>query len=227
MIKAVIFDIDNTLVDFMLIKKNCLEPAVDAMIQKGLKLGKKEAIDRIYKLYNIHGMEYKLIFQDLLNSINQFDYRILAAGIVAYRQHRKIRPYTGITKVLKAIRKKGIKLAIVSDAPNLKAWIRITYMRIEENFDVIVAFDDTRMTKPAKQTFGKALEKLGVRNDECLMVGDNLDRDIEGARMMGLRSCFARYGNPGVEKGKSGAEHEAEKPEDILRVIKEINHSKK
>jgi len=226
MIKAVIFDIDNTLVDFMLIKKNCLEPAVDAMISKGLKLGKDDAMKRIYELYKLHGMEYKLLFQDLLNTIGQFDYRILAAGIVAYRQHRKIKPYEGVKKVLKALKSKGIKLAIVSDAPNLKAWIRITYMKIEDNFDVVVAFDDTRMTKPAKQTFMKALEKLNVKNDECLMIGDNLDRDIEGAKMMGFHSCFARYGNPGVDKGKSGAEFEVDKPEELLKIVAGINSRK-
>jgi putative hydrolase of the HAD superfamily len=225
MIKAVIFDIDNTLVDFMLIKKNCLEPAVDAMISKGLKLSKEDAMKRIYELYKLHGMEYKLLFQDLLNTISQFDYKILAAGIVAYRQHRKIKPYAGIRKLLKALKSKSIKLAIVSDAPNLKAWIRITYMKIEDNFDVVVAFDDTRMTKPARQTFMKALEKLDVKNNECLMIGDNIERDIEGAKIMGFHSCFARYGNSGIEKGKSGAEYEAEKPDDILRILRKINSS--
>ena len=37
-IKAVLFDIDNTLIDFMKMKKECCRAAIDAMISAGLKI---------------------------------------------------------------------------------------------------------------------------------------------------------------------------------------------
>jgi len=227
MIKAVIFDIDNTLVDFLEMKRRCLGPAVDAMIKKGLRLSKEDALNKIYGLYKIYGMEYKLIFQEFLKSVNQSDYRILAAGIVAYRKKRKVEPYPGIKDVIKRLKKNGLKLAIVSDAPNLKAWIRLNYMDLDQYFDVVVAFDDTKVTKPASLPFEKAIAELKVGRKECLMVGDNVERDIFGSKNMGFHSCFARYGNPNVEKGKSGAEFEAEKPSDILRIIDRLNFNVK
>ena len=57
------------------------------------------------------------------------------------------------------------------------------------------------------------------------MIGDRPDKDVIGAKQMGFFSCFARYGNPDVAKGASGADHEAEKPEDILKVVDTLNSS--
>jgi putative hydrolase of the HAD superfamily len=223
MIKAVIFDIDNTIIDFLEMKKKSLGPAVEAMISKGLKLSKEDALAKIYDFYEQYGMEYKLIFQELLRSVGQFDYKMLAAGIIAYREHREVKPYAGMVDVLKSLRTKGLKLAIVSDAPSLKAWTRLTYMGLEEYFDVVVTFDDTKLAKPAKLPFEKAVAELGVERSEVLMIGDRPEKDVLGAKQMGFFSCFARYGNPNVEKGASGADYDAEKPEDIIQIVDDLN----
>jgi putative hydrolase of the HAD superfamily len=223
MIKAVIFDIDNTIVDFLEMKKKSIGPAVDAMIYAGLKLSREDALAKIYSLYEKYGMEYKLIFQELLKSVGQFDYKIVAAGIIAYRMYREVKPYPGMLDVLKSLRKKGVKLAIVSDAPSLKAWLRLTYMDMADMFDVVVAFDDTHHAKPSSLPFEKAVAELGVARDEVLMIGDRPERDIVGAKHMGFVSCFARYGNLNVPKGQSGADFEAERPEDILMIVDKLN----
>ena len=52
MIKAIIFDIDNTLLDFMTMKSNAISAAVDGMIKNGLKIEKDVAIEKIFNIYN-------------------------------------------------------------------------------------------------------------------------------------------------------------------------------
>ncbi len=51
MIRGVIFDFDNTLMDFMKMKRAAVEAAVDAMIDAGLPYRKEEMIEKIYKVY--------------------------------------------------------------------------------------------------------------------------------------------------------------------------------
>ncbi|MCX8193742.1 MAG: hypothetical protein N3G19_00010 [Candidatus Pacearchaeota archaeon] len=41
--KAILFDLDNTLIDFMTMKHKCCEAAIDAMIAAGLKIKKEKA----------------------------------------------------------------------------------------------------------------------------------------------------------------------------------------
>ncbi len=50
MIKAVIFDLDNTLMDFMSTKKASCDAAIDAMIKAGLKTPKKRALKILFSL---------------------------------------------------------------------------------------------------------------------------------------------------------------------------------
>ncbi|CUS94555.1 Haloacid dehalogenase-like hydrolase, partial [Candidatus Kryptonium thompsonii] len=90
MIKAVIFDLDNTLVDFMTMKKQAIESAINAMIDAGLKISPEEAKQRIDRIYREKGIEYQQVFDDFLKEIyGKVDYKILSAGVVAYRRARE------------------------------------------------------------------------------------------------------------------------------------------
>ena len=220
MLKAVIFDLDNTLIDFMRMKRISCEAAVSAMIDSGLDVKKEKALDAIFKLYDIHGLEEPEIFQKFLMKITgKIDYRILANGIVAYRRVRTgfLEPFPHTSYVLLKLKDKGKKLGIVTDAPKLKAWIRLAAMKIGDFFDVVVGFEDTKKLKPASLPFEIALKKLNLKPAECLMVGDWPERDIQGAKKLGMKTCFARYGNPKVKK--SGADFEISDIKDLLKIV--------
>ncbi|HTY07729.1 MAG TPA: hypothetical protein VMF29_01060 [Candidatus Edwardsbacteria bacterium] len=66
MIRAVIFDLDNTLVDFMKMKEAAVAAAVDAMIDCGLRASPGAARDRIYEIYKKEGIEYQRVFDAFL-----------------------------------------------------------------------------------------------------------------------------------------------------------------
>src|ERR1043165_486881 len=90
MIKAVIFDFDNTLMDFMRMKKAAVESAVDAMIDAGLSIKKEAMIEKIYKVYTAEGIEDQQIFDKVLvKEFGKVDYKILAAGIIGYRRAKE------------------------------------------------------------------------------------------------------------------------------------------
>jgi HAD superfamily hydrolase (TIGR02253 family) len=220
MIKAVIFDLDNTLIDFMTMKRISCEAAITSMIDAGLDIKKEEAMDELFELYDQHGFEEKTIFQKFLTKTQkEVNYEILAAGIVAYRRVRSgfLEPYPHVVEVLFELRKRGIKLAIVSDAPRLKAWIRLVTMKINHMFDVVITFDDTKVFKPSDKPFRLAFGQLNVNPEECLMVGDMPQRDIEGAKNLGIATCFAKYGNPKADA--KSADYEINDIKELIEIV--------
>ena len=221
MIKAILFDLDNTLIDFMGMKRMSCDAAISAMIDAGLKVDKERALKKLFKLYDTYGLEDKKIFQKFLKGeLGRVDYRILANAIVAYRNVRSsyLQPYPHTDYVLIKLKSRGVKLAIVTDAPKLKAWIRLMAMKIGNFFDVVVAYEDTKQLKPSSLPFEAALHRLKVKPEQCLMVGDMPHRDIEGAKRLGMKTCFARYGQPKVKKSK--ADYEIKDIKELLKIVK-------
>lgn len=221
MIKAVLFDLDNTLIDFMKMKRVSCEAAITAMIGSGLNVEDDKALRILFELYDKYGLEEKRIFQKFLKKVaGKIDYKILANGIVAYRRVRSgfLEPYPNVDYVLLKLKNKGIKLGIVTDAPRLKAWIRLASMKLSNFFDVVVTFEDTKKLKPSKMPFEAALRLLNVSPKQCLMVGDWPERDMKGAKKLGIKACFARYGNPKAKK--SYADFEIKDIRELLEIVK-------
>ncbi|MBS3107105.1 HAD-IIIA family hydrolase [Candidatus Woesearchaeota archaeon] len=221
MIKAVIFDVDNTLIDFILMKDMSIRAAAAAMIDAGLEEKKEDIVSALWKLLGEHGYEDPQVFQRYLKATaGAIDYRILANAVNAYRRVRTgfLEPFPHVIGTLTELVKKGVKLAVVTDAPRLKAWIRLTAMRIDHLFDFVVAFEDTQEHKPSRKPFEIALKKLNLEPAECLMIGDSPARDVQGAKLLGIKTCFARYGNPAYT-GKTEADFEIKDIKEILQLI--------
>jgi putative hydrolase of the HAD superfamily len=198
MIKAVIFDLDNTLVDFMSMKRQAITAAIHSMIDAGLQLPFSDVQERIDAIYKERGIEFQNVFDQLLYDIFQkVDYKILSAGIIAYRRAREaaLVPYPHVHMTLVALLKRGIRLAVVSDAPGREAWLRLCYLDFHHVFDCVVTFEDTGERKPSPAPFRKALELLRVTAAETIMVGDWPERDVIGAAQLGIKTVFARYGD--------------------------------
>jgi len=196
MIKAIIFDLDNTLIDFMRMKRLSCEAAMKAMISAGLKINKEKGLKILFKLYSQYGYEHQKIFQVFLKKVlGRIDYGIMASGIVAYRRVKEglLYPYPNVIPTLNKL-KKRYKLAILSDAPKIQAWIRLAAMQIQDKFDYVVTFDETKAKKPSLKPFLYILKRLGLKSEECLMIGDSLKRDISPAKKLGFKTVFAKYG---------------------------------
>lgn len=224
MIKGIIFDLDNTLLDFMKMKEESVKAAVDAMIEAGLTMNHQDAVNRIYAIYDEQGIEFQEVFdQFLMEEIGVINYKILSAGIVAYRRAREatLALYPHVTYTLTKLIKLGLKLAVLSDAPGKQAWLRLSYLNLHHFFDTVVTLDDTGLKKPCAIPFQKALEMMDLKPDEVLMVGDWPERDVEGAKKLGIRTVFAKYGDT-FSTVKSGADYEINDMSQLLEILKEL-----
>jgi HAD superfamily hydrolase (TIGR02253 family) len=220
MIKAITFDLDNTLIDFLNFKKKATAAAMDAMIMAGFKGKKKRLKKELFDFYLSHGIESDDIFVKFLKKHDKYSERILAAAINSYlkTKYTMLKSYPKVKQTLRKLKNKGIKLGIVTDARRLKAYIRLDEMGIADMFDVVVGKEDTGREKPSKLPFKKALKLLKVKASETMHVGDWPEKDILGAKRMGMKTCFARYGYMGLGK-KVYAEYKIRKFEDVLGVV--------
>jgi HAD superfamily hydrolase (TIGR02253 family) len=225
MIRAIIFDLDNTLTDFMKMKRAAIDAAVDGMLDAGLTLPREEVASRIYQVYDREGIEYQQVFDRFLNeALGRIDYKILSSAIVAYRRARDsylvLYPHVNIT--LLELLKRGLKLAVVSDAPRLQAWTRLAHLQLHHLFDTIVAFEDTGEKKPSPKPFERAIEVLGITPSEAIMVGDWPERDMVGAAKVGIKTAFARYGDT-FGTVHSGADFELNDVYELVAIVDKLN----
>ena len=165
------------------------------------------------------------MFDQLLYDVFQkVDYKILSAGIIAYRRAREaaLVPYPHVNITLVELLKRGLKLAVVSDAPGREAWLRLCYLNFHHIFDSVVTFEDTGERKPSPAPFRKVLTLLSLRPYEALMVGDWPERDMVGAAAVGMTTVFARYGDT-FGTIKTNANYEINDISELLAVIDKEN----
>lgn len=224
-VRAIVFDLDNTLTDFMKMKSDAVSAAIDGMIDAGLRLPRDDVRHKIDAIYQEQGLEYQRVFDQLLEGeLGAIDPKILASGIVAYRRAREsaLVLYPHVQMTLLELTKRGIKLGVVSDAPRAQVWLRLCSLSLQHVFDAVVTFDDTRERKPSPGPFRRVLAMLGVEPGDALMIGDWADRDVVGAKSLGMRTVFARYGDTfGTQD--SGADFDVDDVFELVGIVERIN----
>ena len=197
-IKAIIFDLDNTLIDFMKMKREAVRSAMKAMIKAGLRIDEAEGYKKLMITYMRLGIESQNAFQEFLKSeVGRIDEKMLAGAINAYLKTKDsfLKPYPNVKPMLRELKKMGIKLAIVTDAPKVKAYQRLLAMNIEKYFDFVIGFEDTEKKKKTEIPLKVAIEKLKLKPKEIMVVGDSIKRDVIPARKLDMISVFAKYGS--------------------------------
>lgn len=227
MIHAIIFDLDNTLTDFMKMKAAAIDAAIDGMIDAGFKLRRDELRVRVDAIYLEKGLEFQQVFDELLQrEFGEVDPRILASGIVSYRRAREsalvLYPHAQMT--LLELAKRGIKLGVVSDAPRLQVWLRLCSLSLQHVFDAVVTFDDTKVRKPAPEPFREVLRRLDVAPENALMIGDWAERDVVGGKSLGMKTVFARYGDT-FDTKESGADFDVDDVFQLVSIVDQLNGS--
>ena len=156
--------------------------------------------------------------------IGTLDYKFLAGGIVSYRKAKEasLILYPNVNSTLIGLSKMGLKLGVVSDAPSREAWMRICSVNLHHIFDAVVTFDDTGEHKPSPKPFKKIVSLLNINAANALMIGDWPERDIIGAKELGMKTAFARYGDL-FDTQASGADYDIDNIQEILSIIKKEN----
>lgn len=223
-IRAILFDLDNTLIDFTQMKEEACKTAVRAMIAAGLNMEEKEAYTQLMETYFALGLESDSAFTHFLKQVDQFDHKLLATAINEYLKAKTnfVKPYPGVERVLQELHQKGIVLIILTDAPKTKAYQRLLMMGIEPYFRFIVGFEDTNSTKQTGLPLLRTVDLLkkevqDIATSEILMVGDSMTRDLAPAKRLGLQTALAKYGQREKENGVP--DYELTSIHDLTKIV--------
>jgi putative hydrolase of the HAD superfamily len=96
----------------------------------------------------------------------------------------------GSRELLARLRARGLRTGVVSNFDRRLPGI-LEGLGLAAQLDAIVLPSDARAAKPDRRIFALALERIGVEAAEALFVGDDSQRDLEGARAMGLQAVDA------------------------------------
>src|SRR4030042_2799451 len=155
------------------------------MVASGLRMKEDQAFELLMKTYFDVGIESNITFSEFLRSTDQFDHKILASGINTYlrTKNKFLKPYPNVKPVLGKLKRRGVFLSIVTDAPKTKAYQRLLGMGIEPYFKFVVGHEDTNKSKHTGLPLLLILEMLrkecpDIANSEILMVGDSIEQNV-------------------------------------------------
>ncbi len=112
-----------------------------------------------------------------------------SAKILFSREAEEWKAYPDSEPTLKILKKKGFKLAIVSNAPWHKGVIHLLKANgIAQYFDTIISSACARVRKPKPEIFNMALSKLNASTLNSIFIGDDIYCDIQGAQMLGMKA---------------------------------------
>ncbi|MGQ0536313.1 MAG: HAD family hydrolase [Methanobacteriota archaeon] len=196
-IKAVAFDLDSTLVDFLSMKRAAVRAAARAMVDRGLPLPLDRAYRRLLATYFEVGIESDRAFTVFLErTMGRADRTTVDAGVRAYLRTKEevLQTYPGAHETLGALKAAGLRLGVVTDAPRDKAIVRLSITKLGPYFDTILALEDSPRGKRDVRPFLLLCDRLGLSPREVLFVGDNPLRDVSVASRLGMATALAAYG---------------------------------
>lgn len=233
--KAVIFDMDGTILDTL----SDLTTATNYALGKygkphdfppflvGLCFGSGITADMEKCLALAHGCpaeDLEFIGNQIPLSAYGFTSREVAeleeifSPYYASHNHIKTAPYAGIPEVLDALRNKGIKTAVASNKndPDVQALAASVF---PHGFDIVIGNSPSIRRKPSPDMVLSILEILKISPEEALYIGDT-ETDLETAQNAGVKCLAVDWGFRTVSFLKAhGAEIIIHEPAEILSYV--------
>ena len=101
-----------------------------------------------------------------------------------------VRLYPGVREALARLRQAGYRLWLLSNAQRVFTAFELRHLGLGEEFDGIYISSDYGFRKPDGRFFGALLQERGLDAEKCLMIGNDLQTDIAGARAAVLATLY-------------------------------------
>ena len=101
-----------------------------------------------------------------------------------------IRLYPGTLQALEILRRRGRRLWLLSNAQRAFTAYELRHLGLDDQFDAIYISSDYGCRKPDSRFLGSLLREQGLDAKNCIMIGNDRDTDIAGAKAMGLATLY-------------------------------------
>ncbi len=237
MLRAVLFDWGDTLMEF------AYDPAlISEGHQAGLEALGRDGLPDVQRTAEHFREHYEPLFW-IPGTVEEIEYpglvrrllgdfgievsdeelnRFLEAEHAAWEPARRLAAHTHA--LLEALRSRGLKLGLVSNAfdPGWLLHRDLERMGLGERLDVAVFSSEVGKRKPHPAIFERALEALGVSAAEALFVGDRLFEDIRGAAETGMRTVQALWFRADEHPEGAEPDFQAFTQMDVLNVVERL-----
>lgn len=202
-LRAVFFDIDDTLYSSSEFAALARLNAIKAMIKAGLRMEIKECLSEANRIMARKHSNYKYLFDDLLKAVGRERYPgthpsiLIAAGIVGYHQTKStgLKPYPDVAEVLKILSQTTpLSLGVISSGLSVKQAEKLFRFGFQKylNPDAIFFSESLGVDKPSREFFSKPCRKTGVPFHEAMYVGDRPVNDVAPPKSLGMVTVLNR-----------------------------------
>lgn len=221
MIKAVIFDLDGTLLDRDTSLEVFAAEQYNRLVANLQHIPKDHFIERFIEL-DARGYVWKdRVYQQLIREfkIEGIDWQILLNDYVTNFKDHCI-PFPNLTVMLENLAQQSFRLGMVTNGRSQFQLDNILALGIKDNFEDILISECEGMAKPDPAIFRKALTNLEVSPDEAVYIGDHPKNDIRAAKAVGMKTIW--------KKGQYGscldADGEIEDLNEIVKWVERFNY---
>ncbi|MBN2491059.1 MAG: HAD-IA family hydrolase [Planctomycetes bacterium] len=204
-IRALFFDVDDTLYSTSRFSERARRAALDAMIALGLRADAEALYRELREVIEEFSPNSSSHFDKLLLRLDPAcraginPALLVAAGVVAYREvkTRDLAPFPGVYAALEALARTTLIRGIITQGATFQQAEKIVRLGIHRYLtpDAIFISDQLGISKPNVKIFRRALDAVGVTPAEAVYVGDNPVMDIDPPNALGMVTI--RYCGPG------------------------------
>lgn len=194
MIEAVLFDWNNTLVQFTW-DDELLEEGHRVALAAAGSSEEPAAFTARYRRVVLEGATPDDDYGDLLRELGVGDVdRFIDAEHEAWAPAHSV--LGSAQALLDALRSRGIKTGLVANSwPDPARLLRadVEAFGLADRLDVVVFSEEVGARKPQPEIFLHALGRLGVEPENAIFVGDRLETDVQGAARVGMTTVQALW----------------------------------
>ena len=200
-IKAVVFDLDNTLYDYDSCNK-LAEKELFRTIAKEFGISEEDAEKLLKKAKNhiknqlsdeVAASHNRLLYMQ--NVCEQVGKNPLKYALDFYNAYwdtmlENMGLFEYVKPLLEELKRKHIKIAILTDLTAHIQYRKLESLGISEMIDYLVTSEEAGAEKPSEKMFNLVLKKLELKPEEVLMIGDSVKKDIAGADTVGMKTLL-------------------------------------